>query len=63
MKELGFPLYIKDKMDKDYLVVDVAHSWLMTNVLEENSGETFLSQMIYYGKLRYLIDVHVSRYA
>ena len=56
IKELGFPIYMKEKMEHEYLPVDVAHSWLATNVLGENKGETFLDHMIYYGKLRYLID-------
>ena len=53
--ELGFPIYMKEKMMEDYMLVDIAHSWLATNVMED-PGETFLSKMIYYGKLRYLID-------
>ena len=56
IKELGFPVYMKEKMSHEYLMIDIAHSWLITNVIGENKGETFLSQMIYYGKLRYLID-------
>jgi hypothetical protein len=56
IKELGFPVYMKEKMSHDYLLVDVAHSWIITNILGESKGETFLDQMIYYGKLRYLID-------
>lgn len=56
IKQLGFPIYMKEKMEHEYLPVDVAHSWLVTNVLGMSKGETFLDQMIYYGKLRYLID-------
>ena len=55
IKEIGFPVYMKDKMEREYLPIDVAHSWIITNVLEE-PGETFLDYMIYYGKLLYLID-------
>lgn len=56
VKQIGFPVYMKAKMNQDYLPVDVAHSWIMTNILGEEVGESFLSAMIYYGKLRYLID-------
>ncbi|MCH2233920.1 MAG: hypothetical protein MK078_06660 [Crocinitomicaceae bacterium] len=56
VQRLGFPLYMKAKMDKDYLLIDVAHSWLITNVLPLSKGETFLEEMIYYGKLRYAIE-------
>ncbi len=55
VKEIRFPVYMKDKMQRDYLPIDVAHSWLATNVVGENKGETFLSSMIYYGKLRYAL--------
>ena len=53
IKEIRFPLYVKEKMQRDYLAVDVAHSWLVTNVIGDSRGETFLSSMIYFGKLRY----------
>lgn len=56
VKQIGFPVYVKDKMDKSYLLVDVAHSWIETNILQQERGETFLSNMIYFGKLRYLIE-------
>lgn len=55
VREIRFPQYMKDKMNRDYLTLDVAQSWLMTNVLGEDEGETFLSSMIYYGKLRYIL--------
>lgn len=55
IKEIRFPVYMKEKMHRDYLPIDVAHSWLITNVFEESRGETFLSSMIYFGKLRYIM--------
>lgn len=55
VREIRFPQYMKEKMNRDYLSLDVAQSWLMTNVLGEDEGETFLSSMIYYGKLRYIL--------
>jgi hypothetical protein len=55
ISQLGFPIYMKEKMMEDYMLVDIAHSWLATNVMVD-PGNTFLSKMIYYGKLRYLID-------
>lgn len=56
VKEIRFPIYMKSKMNRNYLPVDVAQSWLMTNVIGEERGETFLSNMIYHGKLRYAIE-------
>ena len=54
--EIGFPVYMKEKMEHEYMLIDVAHSWLASNVLAGPTEETFLSNMIYYGKLRYFID-------
>lgn len=56
IQKIGFPLFMKEKMNQDYLVVDICHSWLISNVMGEDKGETFLSSMIYYGKLRYIVD-------
>ena len=56
LKEVRFPVYMKDKMSREYLASDVAHSWIATNVLGDDKGETFLSSMIYYGKLMYILE-------
>lgn len=56
IQKLGYPLYMKDKMDETYLLTDIAHSWIMTNILGDFSGDTFLEEMIYYGKLRYGVE-------
>jgi len=56
IKQLPYPEYFKSKMEHDYLMSDIAQSWLEANVLENNAGEEFLSNMIYNGKLLYLID-------
>ncbi len=56
LKEVRFPVYMKDKMSREYLASDVAHSWIATNVLGDDKGETFLSSMIYYGKLMYTLE-------
>ncbi|MBK6951660.1 MAG: hypothetical protein IPH24_06305 [Crocinitomicaceae bacterium] len=56
IQRIGFPMFMKEKMNQDYLLVDICHSWLISNVVGEDRGETFLSSMIYYGKLRYAVD-------
>lgn len=56
VKEIRFPVYMKEKMRKEYLPIDVAQSWLTANVVGDERGETFLSNMIYFGKLMYLIE-------
>lgn len=56
IEQLPYPNYFKTKMERDYLIPDVAQSWIEANVLENNAGDEFLSNMIYNGKLLYLID-------
>jgi len=56
IKQLPYPEYFKTKMEKQFLLSDIAQSWLEANVIENNSGDEFLSNMIYNGKLLYLID-------
>lgn len=56
VKEIRFPLYVKEKMQREYLPVDIAQSWVTRNVVGEDKGETFLSSMIYHGKLLYTLQ-------
>lgn len=56
IEELPFPVYVREKMDKKYLTVDVVQSWLTTNVIEFERGETFLSSLLYFGKLKYAMQ-------
>lgn len=55
VQKVPFPEYFKKKMNADFLMSDIAHSWLESNVLEGNSEASFLSNLIYYGKLLYTI--------
>lgn len=59
IQKIGFPQFMKQKMSKEYLLVDICHSWVISNVLGEDQGETFLSSAIYYGKLRYLVSAMI----
>lgn len=56
IKKVPFPQFMKTKMSRDYMLVDVCHSWIISNLMGEEDGETFLSAAIYYGKLRYIVD-------
>jgi len=56
IQKIGFPQFMKMKMSREYMIVDVMHSWLISNVMGEDVGETFLSSMLYYGKQRYVVD-------
>ena len=56
IKQLPYPEYFKTKMEKQFLIPDIAQSWIEANVLENSAGDEFLSNMIYNGKLLYLID-------
>jgi len=55
VQQIPFPVYFKKRMNADYLLPDVAESWLTANVIEDQSGDSFLSNLIYFGKLYYVI--------
>ncbi|MFK8038687.1 MAG: hypothetical protein AB8B74_10390 [Crocinitomicaceae bacterium] len=55
VQKVPFPEYFKKKMNAEFLCPDIAQSWLESNVLESNSETSFLSNLIYYGKLLYVI--------
>ena len=56
IKQVPIHEYIKPKMDAQFLMPDIAESWLVNNVIEDQKGEDFLSNMLYYGKIMYVID-------
>lgn len=56
IEKLPYPEYFKVKMSSEYLMPDIAQSWLVNNVIEDQSGEDFLSHMLYYGKILYVVD-------
>jgi hypothetical protein len=56
IKRLPFPEYFKARMDRQFLLSDVAQSWVTTNVIENQMGDDFLSHLIYYGKVLYTME-------
>ena len=56
IEKLPYPEYFKFKMSSEYLMPDIAQSWLVNNVIENQSGDDFLSNMLYYGKILYVVD-------
>lgn len=51
------PQYVKDKMLKEYLVVDIMRGWFETNFMKElSSGDDFLTSIIHQGKILYALD-------
>ena len=55
IQQVPFPEYFKRKMNADFMLADMAESWLSANVIENQSSESFISNLIYYGKLLYLV--------
>ncbi len=55
IKEVPFPLYLKKRMNPEFLMADIAQNWIVSNVIEGALDETFLSNLIYYGKMLYLM--------
>ena len=52
----SLPNYIKEKMDKKYIISDVLFGFLMTH-RSQYLGDDLLSKMLSYGKICYLMDL------
>lgn len=55
-KELGVPNYIAELMQESYISVDCMRAMAIGHVPPNQTNETLLDQMIYYGKMLYFID-------
>ncbi|MFD1551260.1 hypothetical protein DNU06_12935 [Putridiphycobacter roseus] len=55
VKEVPFPLYLKKRMNAEFLMADIAQNWIVSNVIEGVLDDTFLANLIYNGKMLYLI--------
>lgn len=51
-----YPFYIKENLDKEHLIVDVASAIINQEVLP-NTKRTFIDKMIYEGKKMYVMDL------
>jgi hypothetical protein len=51
-----FPQYFRDKMDPGYLVADAMKGWLLVRHQDKMDQSDLLSQIMYYGKIMYLMD-------
>ena len=52
----SLPQYVKNKMDKKYIVSDVIFGYLMTHN-SQYMGDDFLSKLLSYGKTAYIMDL------
>ncbi len=50
------PQFIKNDMDKRYMVADGMKYWLLNRFYDEKSGDDFVSKIIELGKIMYLLD-------
>lgn len=58
------PQFVKDKMLKEYMVVDVMRGWFEANYMNElNGGDDFLTNIIYHGKIMYALDALLPKTA
>lgn len=55
-QSLPFPQYRKNKMLPEYLSVNVVKDWCNKTLYEDKEGENLLENIIYYGKIMYLLD-------
>lgn len=53
----AFPNFFKKSMKREYIVVDAMKEWTSSEFYDEELfGKTFASQIIYFGKIQYLLD-------
>lgn len=50
------PQFIKNDMDKKYMVADGMKYWLLNRFYDEKAGDDFVSKIIELGKIMYLLD-------
>ncbi len=50
------PQFVKNKMRKEYLVIDVMRGWFEYTFLEPPTEQDFLSQIVHEGKIMYALD-------
>ena len=55
----AFPVYEKEKMQSEYLVVDAVKGYLKVKFQNKMIMENLLSVMIFYGKIMYLTDAMI----
>lgn len=51
-----FYAWIKEAMDRQFLERDVMASWIMTNIIEAPNGGSLVENIIYWGKINYLVE-------
>lgn len=52
----ALPQFIKNDMDKKYMVADGMKYWLLNRFYDEDAGDDFVSKVIELGKIMYLLD-------
>lgn len=55
-QNLPFPVYRKQKMEPQYLTVNVIKDWSNKLLYQNIEGENLLETLVYYGKIMYLVD-------
>ena len=51
-----FYAWIKEAMDRQFLERDVMASWIMTNIIEEPKSGSLVENIVYWGKIIYLVE-------
>ncbi len=50
------PQFVKDKMKREFLVTDAARGWVAYKFYKEDAGKDFLSTIVFFGKIMYVVD-------
>lgn len=59
--QIGIPKYKFQNFNKEFLVSDAMKAWLLTE-FEPEGGQNLVEQMVYYGKVAYLLDAFLPDY-
>ncbi len=54
-QQLAIPIYLRQKMDPEYLAVDAVRAWIMSETPQTPEMKTLLDNMITEGKILYLL--------
>lgn len=60
-KQLAIPTYLRQMMSPEHLSVNAVRAWIMSEFSETNSISTLLDNMIYQGKILYLLSESLPR--
>lgn len=59
-RQVGIPVYLTKRMEKSYLMADVARQIAISEIPADKPPATLLDYMVYHGKILYFMDLVMS---